>query len=176
MTRITKKTPELSNHQKRLSILDDIKRLTDAHNGLAQFVQRENDKFDERLDDVSVVLKAIATIIGEEKVADAARAIRIETSEKNVANQEAALQKQIDGGKIASVETVTPGLLVVTSIKRPDGTLFYPTKNFLPLEQYHQDVQPLLIGKKVGDIIEFNNNSVEVLGIYGEVNGEDAKQ
>lgn len=180
MTRLTKKEPELSNHKKRQIITEqiqaiagDIQELVQAHNRLAQVVQAENDKFDERMDDISVTLRAIATIVGEEKVAEAAKAIRIDYAERTVANQEAALKKQLEEGNIANIETVTPGLLVVTTIKKADGTLFYPTKNFLPLEQYHNDLQPLLIGKKVGDIIEFNGNTVEVLGIYGEVAKED---
>jgi len=186
MTRLTskysnqaaKKNDGMSNNKKREGIarevdqlVENVEKLVESHNALAKIVQNKLSELEERLDSSSIIQKAIAQIVGETKVGDNARAIRIDILEKDAAEQGASVAKALAEGRLVKSDKATETSLVVTTIKKADGTPMYPTKNYLPMSYYKQEIQPLLKDKEVGVVVALpeDGGTIEILEIYEEV-------
>jgi hypothetical protein len=161
----------LGNNKKRQAVANDIGKLVDAHNALARITQEKIDEINNHLEEISIVLQSISQIIGVEKVAEGAKAFRIKMAEDEVVKQAANVAKFYEEGKLAKVDAVNEGCLVVTTVKKADGTQTYPTKSYLPLVYYKPEIQEILKGKKVGDVLPMptEGGTIEVLEIYIEV-------
>lgn len=177
-TKLGKKSDGLGNNKKRQeaigaigALAGDLQKLTNAHNALAKIIQKEIDGTSDRLDDISIVLQALSTIVGIEKVNEAAKNIRIEISEKDIQAQEQAVAGELQKGTLKKIEAVTETCLVVTTVVRADGSQVYPRKSYLPLKSFKPEIQAILKDKKIGDKFELPTGAgtMEVLEIYEEV-------
>jgi len=176
---IGKKNDGLGNNKNRQDIaakvamlLGDFQKLAKGHNDLARFVQQEIDTAGNRLDDISVVLQAIATVVGTDKVNEAAKAIRIEMSEKDVASQDSNIANAVKEGKLKVIDTVTESCLLITTIVRPDGTQVYPRKSAVAFASLKPEIQALAKDKKVGDKFDLptaGSGTMTILEIYEDV-------
>lgn len=175
---IGKKNDGLGNNQSRqkaqqdiLALAQDVIKLQQAHNALAQVAQKELNNIGDRLDDIAVICQALATVVGIEKVNDVAKNIRIEMSEKDVAAQEANVAKALTEGKIKAVDAVTENCLLVTTIVRADGSQVYPRKSFVAFGSLKPEIQAIAKDKKVGDKFELPTGAgiMTVLEIYEDV-------
>lgn len=175
---LNKKNDGLGNNNKRKeafeliqALVKDLKNLTNGHNALAAATQREVDSVGERLDDLSIILQAISTILGVEKVNEEAKKIRIDMSEKDVQAQEQKVQEVLEKGELKKLEEVTDKCLVVSTVKRADGTQVYPRKSYLPFKAFKPEIQAIVKDKKIGDKFDLPDGSgvMEVLELYEEV-------
>ena len=169
--KLNKSNDGLSNNQKRQEIKDIVVRIAKAHNELASIVDKKTQDINDRLDDNSIVMQAIAQILGVEKVAETAKTVRIKIVEDEARQQGENVAKGFAEGKLAKVDKVSENTLVVTTVKKPDGTVMYPTKSYLPFGFYKPEVQAVLRDKKVGDVMQLPTDSgnIEILDIYIEV-------
>ena len=168
---LNKANDGLGNNKKREGIKDDIQKVIEAHNSLAKITQTNIDQIQTRIDDVSVVLQAIAQILGVEKVAEGSKQIRIKLLEDESAEQGENVAKALEEGKLSKAELVDEKCMVITSVKKSDGSPMYPSKSYLPFSFYKPEVQAVLKGKKVGDVMELptDGGTIEILEIYVEV-------
>jgi hypothetical protein len=173
---LNKGTDGLGNNKLREGAVAAIKQLTEHHNNLAKATQEGLNSLEaaitERLNDNSIVLQAISQIVGFEKVNEAAKAIRIKLLEDEAAEQGKNVTKALEEGKLKVVETADETCLVVTTVKKADGSLMYPSKSYLPFGFYKPEVQAVLRGKKVGEVTQLptDGGTIEILEIYVEVN------
>jgi hypothetical protein len=170
-SKFTKKTDGLTNNKIRETIATKLDNTIDAHNALARIVQKNQDDLDERLNNISIVQRAIAELVGTEKVNEAAKKIRVKLLEDEAAVQGDNVAKGVESGDLAKTETVEEGTLVVTTIKQADGTQMYPSKNYLPYGYYKPEVQAIISGRKIGDVLPLpgNGGTIEILELYVEV-------
>ena len=182
---LSKKNDGLTNNgarQKAMeliqSLIQDLKNLTDAHNALANATQKEIDGIGDRLDDVSIILQSISTLLGVEKVNEEAKKIRIDLSEKDVAAQEKKVEEVLSKGQLKTIEAVTESSLVVSTVKRADGTQVYPRKSYLPFTTFKPEIQAIVKDKKVNEKVELPDGSgiMEILEIYEEVKQTEPEQ
>lgn len=168
--RLSKNRDGLSNNKARATLADDLRKTIDAHNQLAKIAQSSLEEVTERLNDCSIVQQALAQIVGVEKVSEASKAIRIQILEAEVTKQGGTLDKAIAEGTLAKAETVTERTLVVTSVKKADGSPLYPSKSYLPFQYYKPEVQAVLLGTKAGDVVTLplDGAIMEVIGVYVE--------
>jgi hypothetical protein len=173
-----KKSSGLSNHSQRMDaqekialIISDMGKLFQAHNGLAQDTQSNMDAINNRLNDISVVIQAMATIVGTDKVNDEARKIRIEMSEKGIVATDANIAKAVTDGSLKVTDTVTETCLLVVTATKPDGTQKYPRKSYLEFGGMAPELQAIAKDKKAGDSFEAPNGAgtITILEVYENV-------
>lgn len=182
MTRLNnkmqKKNDGMSNNKTRATaiqqltaIQQQLSNVTQSHNNLAKLTHSNVLEINQRLDDVSIVLQALSQIVGIEQVNEKSKAIRIKLVEDEAKGNADSVQKAFEAGTLAKAELVTPESLIVMSIKKEDGSPTYPTKSYMAYTALKPEVQALVNGKKVGEIVTIpeNNNTVEILDIYVEV-------
>jgi hypothetical protein len=160
----------LGNNKKRGLIAEDIQKIIEAHNALARAMQNEINQLTSRLDDTSIILQGISNVVGVEKVAEAAKAVRIKLLEDNAAEQGANVAKAYSEGRLMKTFEVNDKSLVVTTMKKSDGSPMYPTKSYLPFGNFKPEVQAILLGKKIGDVEQLptEGGTIEILEIYEE--------
>jgi len=173
-----KKNDGMSNNKTRATaiqqltaIQQQLSNVTKSHNNLAKLTHSNVLEINQRLDDVSIVLQALSQIVGIEQVNEKSKAIRIKLVEDEAKGNADSVQKAFEAGTLAKAELVTPESLIVMSIKKEDGSPTYPTKSYMAYTALKPEVQALVNGKKVGEIVTIpeNNNTVEILDIYVEV-------
>jgi hypothetical protein len=167
---LTKGQDGLGNNKKRGLIAEDLQKLIEAHNSLAEVAQKELDNIGRRLDDVTITLKAISNVVGLDKVQAESKKIRIQLLEDESAEMGRNVEKAYSEGKLAKVFEVTDKCLVVASIFNADGTQTYPSKNYLTFATIKPEVQALILGKKVEEILQLPTESgtIQILELYEE--------
>ena len=167
---LSKGSDGLGNNKKRGLIAEDIQKLIEAHNALAKAMQNEINQLTSRLDDTSIVLQGISNVVGVEKVAEASKQVRINLLEAESAEKGTQVAKAYSEGRLAKTFEVTDKSLVVSSIKKSDGSPMYPTKNYLSFSSFKPEVQAVLLGKKIGDKEQLptEDGTIEILEIYEE--------
>jgi hypothetical protein len=170
---LSKKQDGLGNNKARQGLADQLQEVINKHNQLAQIMRNSFDEMTERLNDASIVQQAIAQVVGIEKVNENAKGIRIKLLEDEATQQGKNVAKGVEDGTLLNAETVTEGSLVVTSVKKADGSPMYPSKSYLPFGYYKPEVQAVIRDKKVGDIVTLpmDGSIMEVLEIYVEKKG-----
>jgi hypothetical protein len=169
-TKMNKGNDGLGNNKKRAAVVSQVSEIIDAHNQLGNIVKNLRDDINERLNNLSIVQRAITEIIGSEKVAEVSRNIRIKMLEDDAAEVGKSLAKAIEEGKLVKTEAVQEETLVVSTIKASDGSQLYPTKNYLSFEMHKPEVQAAIRGKKAGDVLTLptDGGTIEILDVYAE--------
>jgi len=173
---LAKSNDGVGNNKARTGLAAEIQRVIDAHNQLAQIVQKSFDEVNNRANDTSIILQSIAQIVGLEKVNEGSKAIRIKLLEDEAAQQGKNVAKGVEDGKLVKVDKVDGNCLIVTAIKKVDGSPMYPSKNYLPYGYYKPEIQVILKDKGVGSVLEMpaesGGGTIEVLEIYVEAKEE----
>jgi hypothetical protein len=188
--KLNKGTDGLSNNKKRNEAITAIgqlakalQELQHAQSKLAGLTQTAVQGIEERVENSSIVIQAILNTIEEdyevkpgqprnplnEKVAENAKKIRIKLVEDESAQQGEAVLKALAEGTLIKEETAKENTLLVTTIKKGDGSQTYPTKNYTPFASLKPEIQAAAKDKKVGDIIELpteGGGTMEIIGIY----------
>ena len=160
----------MSNSKKRQQAIGAIKQVVEHHNMLAKIVDDGFKDIASRIEDISVVLQAISQVVGLDKVNEKAKEIRIQLLENESAEQGKNVEKAVAEGRLVVTETATENTLVVTTVKKADGSPMYPSKSYLPFAQLKPEVQAVLRDKKVGAVetLPTDGGTIELLAIYLE--------
>jgi hypothetical protein len=160
----------LGNNKKRALIAGDIQKIVDAHNALANVIQKELDSVGKRLDDMTITFQAIANVIGVDKIKEESKKIRIQLLEDESAETGKNVEKAYSEGKLAKIFEVTDKSLVVAAIFNADGTQTHPYKNYLTFATIKPEVQALILGKKIGETLQLPTESgkIQILELYEE--------
>jgi hypothetical protein len=160
----------LGNNKKRTLIAGDIEKIVNAHNALANAVQKELDGVGKRMDDMAITFQAIANIIGVDKVKEESKTIRIQLLEDESAEMGKNVEKAYSEGKLIKLFEVTNKSLVVAAIFNATGEQTHPHKSYLTFSTIKPEVQALILGKKIGETLQLPTESgtIQILEIYEE--------
>ncbi|HVT63203.1 MAG TPA: hypothetical protein VHD33_06950, partial [Legionellaceae bacterium] len=99
-------------------------------------------------------LDALITILGTEAVFNQIKKAKIEKAEANSAAMKDALEKQLAEGGVKVSEVVGELSIIVGSEVDKDGNQIPPARAQVLFAQLTPELAALMLGKKVGDVVE----------------------
>lgn len=100
------------------------------------------------------ILDALITILGTEAVFNQIKKAKIEKAEANSAAMKDALEKQLAEGGVKVSEVVGELSIIVGSEVDKDGNQIPPARAQVLFAQLTPELAALMLGKKVGDVVE----------------------
>lgn len=166
----------LSNQKKRDGILGEIDALGMKQNILQAQTRKSYEILDSRVQQLNTVVDAIAEILGVDVVSAKVQELFIRRAEEGVARNDALIEQGLAEGRLAAAETVTENCDLVLQEKNAEGTVLHPSKVHTGFGDLTDAFKALVLGKKVGDVVESPvtpGNTLAVLGIYTVVEPSD---
>jgi hypothetical protein len=141
-------------------------------------LQKQLDESQKQLDDLAIMMEAFRRIINpsNDTLPNLIKEIRIELLEKNAKIAEEEVQKALNEGKLIANEIVDDATLVGISAVKADGSPKYPSLSFIPFANLKPEIQAIMKGKKVNDVVTdpSNGDLITVKSIYAEVLNAEA--
>ena len=143
-------------------------RVEDLEQNFGQVLGTLNQKFqniEQRLTNMELTAEALATIAGMDEVLAARTTIAAKRKADQIAKDTAELDAGVADGYMVPEEVVNENSFIVGKITQGDTVTEPRVQDIMP--KIDKAVQEKLMGKKVGETVEFVNNSLfELTGIY----------
>ena len=163
-----KNTQGLTNHKTRANALERIDALETSYRALGLSIRESLKKIIERVELNEKILEAVTEILGQDIIESKTKELHVSRLEAQVAEVKTAVDKAAGEGRVLPLEAVqADNCLVVTEARNANGVVMHPSRIYNDISEYNEEPQKLLVGKKVGDVVELNDKStVKVLEIW----------
>ena len=155
--------------QEQNQALDNIQALIKGYNDLLG----TTNKIIQGLQNVEVMVEAVAELLGADKVAEKIKEINVTKLEANVAQADINFAESVSNGLLEQLEVLEgtedslKQTVVCVSVKDENGELKHPSKVYMEYSRFKDDLKPLMLGKKVGESFESPEKSTfTIIGIY----------
>lgn len=104
--------------------------------------------------------------VGLDKVEESIRKLSKQEEQDRVAAAQESVAKALADGNIVAQEIVEENSFLVGCEKNAQGEPTGPSRFYQPVVDLNPDVQALVLGKTVGDVIQLSAGSLEIFEIY----------
>jgi hypothetical protein len=144
----------MSNKKKFAGAFERIDKIEDAVTSITKTMTNEQQRLANELNNLSEILNAIISNLGEEVIGQALVAQRLQKLEAQAEQNRALVAEAVSNGKLQAGTVVTPASILVvkefakdSTVPNPPGVAYY---NFVVLTDAMKE---LLLGKSVGAVV-----------------------
>jgi len=150
------------------------KKTTEANRLSLEELNKSVVNITENLNALITAVDVIIEAIGIQKLAAARDAIEIRRLNDASAKKEQSLDEAVEKGLLTLAEVSDDNTIYVLNQKNKEGKTAYPERFMTDKENVTPELGEKLLGKKVGDVVEFEDGTITILRLFNRVRVQKA--